>query len=145
MNLLPFIATVLILFVFVLLIADRILKAGNKILDRNAGKETSHWKFLADENFPDEWGANSAGVLTDGTHFLYWHALKDNENDPVETCHIYNSIYMTEDTEEIYYPWTAENDALVIAALNASNEQNDNHWCGDDSALRQIEFKPETL
>lgn len=145
MDLLPFIATVLILFLFVLLIADRILKAGNKIIDRYTEKETRHWKFLADEDFPDEWGANSAGVLTDGTRFLYWHAFKENEKDPIETCHIYNSVYMTDDTEEIRYPWTAENDALVIEALNACNEKNDNHWYGDDSALRQIEFKPETL
>lgn len=41
MNLLPFIADVLILFVFVLLIADRILKTSNKIIDKYAEKETS--------------------------------------------------------------------------------------------------------
>lgn len=54
MKLFPYIATALILFVFVLLIADRILKAGNKILDKNAGKETNRWNILADKDFPDE-------------------------------------------------------------------------------------------
>lgn len=140
MNTFAFIATTLILSLFILLIADRILKAGNRITDRYRTEEKKHWEFKADEDFPDEWGANSAGVLTDGTHFLYWHAFKENENDPVETCHIYNSIFMTEDTEEVRYPWTASNDSLIIQTLN--NLSSPSAWCGDDSDLLQIEFKP---
>ena len=43
-----------------------------------------------------------------------------------------------DESEECCYLWTSENDELVINALN-NTEKGD--YCGDDSALHQIEFK----
>lgn len=96
------------------------------------------WDFCYDEEVFDTAGANLAGVLTDGEHALYWHAYKDREDDAIEKCHIYNSIWMRESTEECVYDWTAENDSLVTEALNGCTDAT--RIAGENSVLHGIKF-----
>ena len=97
------------------------------------------WDFVSDEEFHHDFiPFIQAGILTDGWRYLYWNVTEDA--DGRQTCHIHNSILMDSDTEEIAYPWTADNDAKVIDAL--SDPDNWGYWCGEDSILRSIDFDP---
>ena len=98
------------------------------------------WDFVYDEERFDHAGDNFAGFLQDKnnlSHVLFFHAYKVNEEDPIETCFIYTSVFMDNDSAEISYPWTADNDSLLIEALN--NAGND--YCGDGCVLYGIDFK----
>lgn len=94
------------------------------------------WDFKYEEEVFDHWGYNCAGVLTNGEDFLFFHIVPD-EPDGKLYCHIYNSIWMMDESEECCYLWTAENDELVTEALNNCKDSN---FCGDDSIFHQIEF-----
>jgi hypothetical protein len=95
------------------------------------------WRFAADEEFHHDFiRFVQAGVLTDGEHFLYWNVTEDQAGR--QTCHIHNSILMDSDTEEVWYPWTPENDAKVLDALN--NPATGDDWSGEMSVLLGIEF-----
>ena len=95
------------------------------------------WDFRHEEEVYDDWGTNLAGVITNGEDFLFYHFVP-KEKDGDIFCHIYNSIWMDDSTEECCYLWTSENDEILINALNNA-EKGD--YCGDDSILHQIEFK----
>lgn len=95
------------------------------------------WEFIADEEFHHgHIPYIQAGILTNGEGFLYWNVTEDDNGRL--TRHIHNSILMDSDTEEVWYPWTAENDAKVIAALNDPATSKD--WCGESSVLLSVEF-----
>ncbi len=101
------------------------------------------WSFAYDESLePDVWGCNEAGVLTDGVHFLFYHALKRNVNDAIETCYIYDSLtdLFECDNEVCHYPWTSENDEVLLNALN--NLDNPEDYCGAGSPIEVLEFIP---
>lgn len=102
------------------------------------------WDFSYDEEFNhpcSPW--RFAGVLTDGRHFLFWNVVGD---DGAEICRVYNSIAMDDDTLECEYPWSAENDSILIGCLN--NLEDQQAYCGDGSPIQTLEFKwpekPET-
>ena len=101
------------------------------------------WNFIYDESRPDT-GINQFGIISDGMNFLFYHAYKIETEDPVETCFIYSSMYMEDSFEECRYPWTAENDEILLDALNKADR--DPHvtgsFCGERSVLRTLEFKP---
>lgn len=97
------------------------------------------WDFVADEEFyEDDAPYTDAGILTNGEHYLYWNVVEDLDGHPV--CRIHNSILMDDDSLEVQYPWTAENDALVTEALNDPATGDD--WCGDSCVLITIDFHP---
>jgi hypothetical protein len=97
------------------------------------------WDFVQDEErYTLDDMLFWAGVLTDGERFLYWKTDPTNYSYERTYCHIYNSVLMTDDSEEVCYPWTDENDELVTECLNSMKNPHD--WCGDDSALHQIDF-----
>ena len=99
------------------------------------------WDFVADEErYTDDGRLFWTGLLTNGENFLYWQtAPTENSDEPTECC-IYNSILMTDDTVEVCYPWAAVNDEMVVNCLNSLDDPN--NYCGDDSALLQLEFVP---
>ena len=100
-----------------------------------ARKRKPRWDFQYDE----EDGADGSfrGVLTDGDRFLFWKTWHDASTG-ADMCAIYNSIRMTDDTEEVRYEWDSDNDALVTTCLDGLEDKES--YCGDDSPLRDIEF-----
>lgn len=98
-------------------------------------KKKTRWKFAFDEE--DGTDGTFRGVLTDGSRFLFWKTWHDASTG-ADMCAIYNSIRMTDDTEEVRYEWDSDNDALVTACLDALEDKDS--YCGDKSPLRDIEF-----
>ena len=101
------------------------------------------WGFQYDEEYPDTAGRNFAGLLTNDEDYLFWHAFAD-EDGTVEKCHIFSSLKdLYENENEICsYPWTAENDSLVLDTLN--NLRNPQEYCGEGCPLATLEFSNET-
>ena len=100
-----------------------------------ARRRKPRWDFTYDEE--DENDGSFRGVLTDGSRFLFWKTWHDASTG-ADMCAIYNSIRMTDDTEEVRYEWDSDNDALVTACLDALEDKDS--YCGDESPLRDIEF-----
>ena len=102
-------------------------------------EEKPLWDFIYDEEYPDTAGRDAAGLLSDGEHFLFWHALADDEGK-TEQCHIYESLrdLSLAEGELCSYPWTAENDSKVIECLNSLEDPSD--WCGEHCPLRALKF-----
>ena len=97
------------------------------------------WNFIYDEEHWDYAGANFAGVMQDKNNpsrVLFFHAYKDLDDDPIEICYVYSSIFMDDDSLECMYPWTADNDSLLLKALNESGD----NYCGDGSPIQKLEF-----
>lgn len=106
-----------------------------------AKHDIREWDFIRDEErYTPDGRLFWAGLLTNGKDYLYWRTDPTEHNGDETFCHIYNSILMDDDSEECCYPWSAENDELVVNGLNSDPE----NYSGDDSALRQIEFRPVT-
>lgn len=96
------------------------------------------WDFVYEEECPDTAGANVSGIISNGEDFLFFHVFAIEEGEP-EICHIYSSLMqMFDGDEELYYPWTAENDSLLLDKLN--NLSDPLHYCGDESELLSIDF-----
>lgn len=100
-----------------------------------ARRRKPRWDFTYDEE--DGNNGTFRGVLTDGSRFLFWKTWHDASTG-ADMCAIYNSIRMTDDTEEVRYEWDSDNDALVTACLDALEDKDS--YCGDESPLRDIEF-----
>ena len=96
------------------------------------------WKFVYDEEVCDTLGSNFVGIITDGKRFLFFQTVPDEElND--ERCYIYSSMMsmFNRDSEELSYPWTAENDELLLNALNSLDEES-TRYCGEDSVYHEF-------
>ena len=100
-------------------------------------KELKGWDFQYEEEFPDTAGTNQMGVLTNGEYYLFFHVFAEEEGK-LERCHIYSSLNMTGDNEECSYPWTSENDSLLLECLNSLKDKTD--FCGEGSPIRSIKF-----
>ena len=100
-----------------------------------ARKRKPRWDFQYDEEDGND--GSFRGVLTDGERFLFWKTWHDASTG-ADMCAIYNSIRMTDDTEEVRYEWDSDNDALVTTCLDGLEDKES--YCGDDSPLRDIEF-----
>ena len=99
------------------------------------------WEFTYDEEVFDHWGQNIAGIITNGENYLFYH-VHPHEDGGNEYCHVYNSIWMMDESEECCYLWTAENDEILLDALNNAKSIID--IIGDDGLLHKLEFKNET-
>lgn len=100
-------------------------------------KKKPRWEFAYDE----EDGADGTfrGVLTDGSgRFLFFRTWED-EDTGADMCAVYNSIRMTDDTEECRFEWDADNDALLLECLNSLEDPDD--YCGEGSPVRTTEFR----
>ena len=96
------------------------------------------WEFKYDEEIFDTLGSNFVGVITDGDHSLFFHALPEPglEN---EICHIFSSItdLFCHENQELSYPWTKENDDLLLEALNSLEEGSDRYY-GENSIFHEF-------
>lgn len=95
------------------------------------------WKFTYDEEIADRERCHFIGVISNGKHFLFY---KTWETDGTEMISIYASIMnlMNDESPELTYPWTAENDRMVIKALNSLEENETHRFCGENSILHEI-------
>lgn len=100
-----------------------------------------NWDFVYDQENWDHQGPNFSGILQDKNNLsrvLFWHALTLTEEDKAPTCFIYSNMFLNEEELVCEYPWTSENDSILVNALNALDDPND--YCGDDSPIRFLEF-----
>ena len=96
------------------------------------------WRFVYDEEVFDTMGSNFVGIVTDGRRFLFFHA-QPTEGMDEERCFIYSYLMdmYNRDNEELSYPWTAENDALLLKALNSLDDDS-NRFCGENSVFHEF-------
>ena len=94
------------------------------------------WDFRYDEEFPARKDIQFAGVLTDGSRFLFWSVTPPERGN---MCRIHNSISLSDDSVECEYPWTAENDETLLGFLNGLADGEP--YCGDDSGIFCLPFK----
>lgn len=101
------------------------------------------WDFIYEKEVPDI-ATNQIGILSDGANFLFFHVWKINEEDPIETCQVFNSMDLMDDSMECQYPWTAENDEILLDALNKADRDPfvTGSYCGEAGVLRALKFKP---
>jgi len=95
------------------------------------------WRFIGEEEVGDEASPILfLGVLTNGEDCLYYRVEKDHEGRDI--CTIHNSLTFEDGSEEVSYPWTADNDQKVIDALDAVTDRR--LIAGEESVLRDIQF-----
>ena len=109
--------------------------------EREKAAQTANWTTVYDEEFPDTAGYNCIRIILDQhktDRCLFLHILKDNEEDPTETVHVYSSInsLVEHDNEETSFPFDKEHYDRFIHTLNALKDPD--NYCGDDSELRNL-------
>ena len=100
------------------------------------------WRFVYDEEMMDTHGDNIVGIISDGERFLFYLVVAEEEGK-LEDCYIYCSLYdlFEGENEVCVYPWTPDNDSLLLDCLNSLENVWD--YCGDDSPLRTLKFNKE--
>lgn len=81
----------------------------------------TEWRIVLEEEVPDSWGYNCMGIITNGEDFLFFHILKKEDTDEIETCEVYDSLvsFTHPHIEPILsFEWTPENDSILLTALN---------------------------
>lgn len=96
------------------------------------------WKFVYDEEVCDTQDIDFVGIITDGKRFLFFQTVTDEEQNE-ERCYIYSSMRAMYncDSEELSYPWTNENDELLLKALNSLDDDSD-RYCGENSIFHEF-------
>ena len=101
------------------------------------------WDFIYDEECPDPFGYNCNGILSDGQpyHFLFFTICRDVD-ELTEHCSVRSNFFPIEGTQLCRFPWTDENEKILLECLNTCGE----NYCGDESPLHSLQFKePESL
>ena len=97
------------------------------------------WDFMYEEEIHEEFRDYMQGVITDGIRMLFYRTY--NTSNKYRICKVYASIneMVNDGQEEVSYHWNAENDAILIDALN--NLQDPNSYCGEGSPIRTLKFR----
>ena len=95
------------------------------------------WDIVYDEEYPDTNGYCGSAILSDGERFLFASICRDDD-EIIEHMSVRNELMPIEGTEIIRFPWTSENETILLQTLN---ESGDNYAC-DDSPLLSAPFKP---
>lgn len=105
------------------------------------GAKVPKWDVVYDEDIPDTNGYCSNGILSDGQgHFLFFGIWR-NDDELIEYCSIRSNMEPIEGTEICRYPWTSENDEILLDCLNKCGD----YYCGECSPLYSLEFKQPEL
>ena len=101
------------------------------------------WGILYDEEHFDAAGDCFCGVISNLEYgkCLFFTVSKENEDDEVETMRVYNSVTFDESTEEVRFPWTNENEELLLNCLNYACGDN---YSGDGSPIRTLFLDEES-
>ena len=122
---------------------EEAIRKASRTESRSAGSAEGRrkWEILYDEEHYKDCNCEKVsflGVISDGERMLFFRT--DGGISEACTCHVYNSLVMDEDAEECRYPWTAENDSILLGCLNGLEDPDE--YCGDGSPVRTLEFKP---
>lgn len=96
-----------------------------------------NWQFVYEEEHFDANGYCSAGILSNGSHFLFFNVSSDSPSD-FEKCRIYDSISFCEESLMCEFDWIAENESLVLSCLNGLSDEMD--YCGEFCPLKTLSF-----
>ena len=102
------------------------------------------WEFVYEEEFPDSNGTNLIGIIQNKNNpkqVLFFQVYAEDKDD-IETCHILTSIALDPATKVCEYPWTAENDDMLLDYLN--NTIVGEEYAESDGPLTRIGFKSIT-
>ena len=102
------------------------------------------WEFVYEEEFPDSNGANRIGIIQNKNNpkqVLFFQVYAYDKDD-IETCHILTSITLDYATQVCEYPWTAENEEILLDCLN--NTVVGEEYAETDGPLAKIPFKSLT-
>lgn len=84
------------------------------------------WDIRWEDQYPDI-ACNIAGVISDHKNYLFFHIYKVNDGDQTETMFVYDSIfsmYIPEGEPLCSFPWTSENEDILLGCLNSRKEFN---------------------
>ena len=95
------------------------------------------WDFVYEEEHFDVNGYCCAGILTNGRGYLFF-TISCSEPGTSAICRIFSSITFCQESLECQYPWTAENDDLLLTCLNTIGVEKP--YSGEDSPIRKIGF-----
>lgn len=94
------------------------------------------WDFSYEEEIHEDLRDYMQGVITDNCgRMLFYRAY------PGGMCRVYASIneMVCDGQAEVEYPWTAENDSILLDGLNSLENQDD--YFGEGSPIRILRFK----
>lgn len=102
------------------------------------------WDFVYEEEFHDSNGANRIGIIQNKNNpkqVLFFQVYAYDKDD-IETCHILTSITLDYATHVCEYPWTAENEEMLLDCLN--NTIVGEEYAETNGPLAKIGFKSVT-
>lgn len=102
------------------------------------------WDFVYKEKFPDSNGANRIGIIQNKNNpkqVLFFQVYAEDKDD-IEFCHILTSITLDPATQVCEYPWTAENEEMLLDCLN--NTVVGEEYAKTNGPLAKIPFKSIT-
>lgn len=102
------------------------------------------WDFVYEEHFPDSNGTNKIGIVQNKNNpkqVLFFQVYAEDKDD-IEFCHILTSITLEPATHVCEYPWTAENEEMLLDCLN--NTIVEEEYAETNGSLAKIPFKSIT-
>ena len=102
------------------------------------------WEFVYEKEFPDSNGTNRIGIIQNKNNpkqVLFFQVYAEDKDD-IEFCHILTSITLDPATQVCEYPWTDENEELLLDCLN--NTVVGEEYAENDGPLTRIGFKSIT-
>lgn len=95
------------------------------------------WDFVYQEEHYDVNGYCCAGIISDGSRYLFF-TIGCDEPNTIEICRVYSSLSFCEESLECQYEWSAENDEMFLNHLNTIKD--DQPYYGEGSGLKDIDF-----
>lgn len=118
-------------------VVERVTK---QLYPKNIQELKREWEFVYDEEVHDPRKPNVVGTISNGKNVLFYR-IEPSRNGETEICSIFSSMQclISGEEAEVSYPWTSDNDDKVIEALNSLQDYS--RLCGENSILKEIEFK----
>lgn len=99
--------------------------------------ESRKWHFDYQQEFPESQWGNLMGTIRNNQGNCLFYAVGSDDEGEWTTLKLFHSIDFNEDTLLVTYPWTDENDQLLIEALNSHTFEE----ILDEKILTTLPFK----